>query len=90
MEKFGKVYAKFQPYQHITFIFMFQPIEILFCQIKILIVQNASASLILIAHLMATASTMVPMSLYQRTDDIYWKKKTWEKIYGFSTQKPLL
>ena len=36
---------------------------------------------------MATASTMVPMSLYQRTDGIYWKKKIWEKIYGFSYPK---
>ena len=81
MQFFWKVYAKFQPYQDITFIFMFQPLEILFCQIKILIVQNASA------HLMATASTMVPMSLYQRTDDIYWRKKICEKIYGFSYPK---
>ena len=54
---FGKAYARFQPYQDITFRFMFQPLEIVFCQIKILSVQNASA------RLMATASTMVPMSL---------------------------
>ena len=38
MTFFWKFYAKLQPYQDITFRFMFQPLEILFCQIKILIV----------------------------------------------------
>ena len=69
------------PYLDITFRFMFELLEILFCQIKIFIVQNASA------RLMATASTMVPMCLYQRTDDIYWNEKIWEEKYGFSYPK---
>ena len=40
--------CKFQPDQDITFRFMFQTQEILFCQIKIRIDQNAPSQLILV------------------------------------------
>ena len=64
---------------------LFQPIKIKFCQIKISIVQNDAARLMLIARSMATALT-----LCQRTDNFYWKQlqeKKLEKIYEFSYPK---